>query len=163
MMGLKTAFDLLEASMSDLVSIKKPRIHTDVEKHAPRATTEVGSRSEIFRRDLAAYSDRRQNLHKIWPSLISRKTATAKPLAGNEEASGGFEVTERLLVHLAMEHLQNEVLEAVHNLLVFAEMKVSNGSMKRNRIVFLTHQIFSLEHNSPQRPQTCRYSPRVLH
>lgn len=141
MMGLRTAFDLLEVSDSGPIGVKKNPMHTDIDKQAFGAMTRSDSVSEIFRKKLAAYNDRRRNLYKIWPSLISST-------APNGESIQPFEVRERLLVHLAMEHLQDEVLEAVHGLLKLAERKVNTDSMHRNRLIFPTHQIFSLEHLS---------------
>lgn len=92
----------------------------DIEKQGSQAKVQPGITPEAFRRNLAAYNTRRGNLHKIWPSLMSR-SARGKPFTVKGEDARGFEFRERLLVHLAMESLQNEMLEAVHGLLIFAE------------------------------------------
>jgi hypothetical protein len=144
MMGLGAAFNLLEISTSDPSRFHKHRVQLDEEQQDTASARQTSSPSEQFYKGLAAYSDRRRNLHKIWPSLIT-PSSSDRSSATVGKLPGGYEVRERLLVHLAMEHLQNEVLDAVHRLLVFAETKVSTGSMQHNKLIFPAHEIFKLK------------------
>ena len=66
-------------------------------------------------------------------------TAENSASVGTGEVSCGHDAREHLLVFLFMEHVQNEVLQAVHGLLTFAETKVSNGSMRRNKLILPGH------------------------
>lgn len=84
------------------------------------------------------------------------RSAMGKPFTVKGEDARGFEFKERLLVHLAMESLRNEMLEAVHGLLIFAEMKVITGSMQRNKSHLSNAS--NIQSETPFRAGTCALS-----
>lgn len=134
--GLRAAFEMLEIPASRSSTFKLRHNSPDVEKQANGLAVESAKPSEAFHREFLKYKDRRRNLHKIWPSLMFPAAAESPATVGTEEVSGRHDVREHLLVFLFMEHVQNEVLQAVHGLLTFAESKVSDGSMQRNKFIF---------------------------
>jgi hypothetical protein len=133
--GLRVAFEMLEIPASRSSTFKMHHNSPDVEKQDNGLARESVGPSEVFHRRFFKYKDRRRNLHKIWPSLIFPPPAENLATVGTGELSRGHDVREHLLVFLFMEHVQNEVLQAVHGLLTFAETKVSNGSMRRNKLI----------------------------
>ncbi|KAL9611890.1 MAG: hypothetical protein Q9167_003504 [Letrouitia subvulpina] len=134
--GVKVAFQLLEISASHSSTFKMNRKSTDIEKQDNGLPKDSAKSSEIFHKEFIRYKDRRRNLHKIWPSLLFPSTEEIPTIVGREEVSRSHEVTEHHLVFLFMEHVQNEILQAVHGLLEFAEKKASSGSMRRNKLIF---------------------------
>lgn len=141
--GLAAAFDLLEITPAGSIGPRNYRVSLDLEKQKPEKSTQSSNLQEVFRKELAAYNDRRRNLHKIWPSLMSASNTETQP-SDVGELSRDHDVREHLLIFLSMEHLQNEALEAVHGLLEFAESKVNSGSMQRNKLIFPTHKLSEL-------------------
>lgn len=107
----------------------------DIEQQANWPARESSKTSEDFHREFLKYKDRRRNLHKIWPFLMFSPTAESSASVGTAEVPRGHDVGEHLLVFLVVEHVQNEALQAVHGLLTVAETKVSNGSMRRNKLI----------------------------
>lgn len=127
--GLKAAFEMLEISDSRYSTFRTHHNSPDVEKQDEGLERESANQSKVFHREFVKYKDRRRNLHKVWPSLMYSSTAENPATEGTGKVSREHDVREHLLVFLFMEHVQNEVLQAVHGLLTFAETKVSNGSM----------------------------------
>lgn len=133
--GLRVAFEMLEISASRSSTFKIHHGLPDIEKQDNGLARDSAKLPEVFHRDFHNWKDRRRNLHKIWPSLMLSPTAGNRATVGTGELPRGHDVREHLLVFLFMEHVQNEVLQAVHGLLTFAETKVSNGSMQRNKLI----------------------------
>lgn len=134
--GLRAAFEMLEISASRPSTFKKHHNAADVEKQGNGLAGESVKLSEVFHNEFLKYKHRRRNLHKTWPSLMFKPIAENPANVGTREIPHGHDVREHLLVFLFMEHVQNEVLQAVNGLLTFAEIKVSNGSMKCNKLMF---------------------------
>ena len=133
--GLRVAFEMLEISASRSSTLTMHRGSPDLEKQNDGLARESANPSEVFHRGFLKYKDRRRNLHKIWSSLVFPPGAETSAAMGTGQIRRGHLVREHLLVFLFMEQVQNEVLQAVHGLLTFAETKVSNGSMRRNKLI----------------------------
>ena len=133
--GLRVAFEMLQISASRSSIFKMHHGSSDIEKKDNGLAKDSANLSEVFHREFHNWKDRRRNLHKIWPSLMLPPTAGNPATVGTGELPRGHDVREHLLVFLFIEHVQNEVLQAVHGLLTFAETKVSNGSMRRNKLI----------------------------
>ena len=126
---------MLEISASHSFAFKMHHNMPDIEQQANWPARESSKTSEDFHREFLKYKDRRRNLHKIWPFLMFSPTAESSASVGTAEVPRGHDVGEHLLVFLVVEHVQNEALQAVHGLLTVAETKVSNGSMRRNKLI----------------------------
>ena len=133
--GLRVAFEMLEISASRSSTFKMHHNSPDVEKQDNGLARDSAKSLEVFHREFLKYKDRRRNPHKIWPSLVFPLTAENPATAGTGEGPRGHDVKEHLLVSLFMDHVQNEVLQAVQGLLTFAESKVSSGSMRCNKLI----------------------------
>lgn len=151
--GLSAAFEMLGMSASRSSTFKVHHHPPDVEKQGNRLARESVKQSEAFHREILKYKDRRRNFHKIWPSLIFPPTADNPATVGKIPC--GHEVSEHLLVFLFMEHVQNEILQAVHGLLTFAETKASNGSMQHNKLILPGyHRLKGMKFREPKSRNT---------
>ena len=143
--GLRRTLSILKISRSEMsttqnfVKWRKVRA-VDMEAEVETSTTEPEGFSDEFHKKLQRFYTRRQKIHKIWPSLIvsispekSQNESSAE--TDYEAQSECCDVNEELMVFLFMEYLQNEALQAVQDLVLFAENKVTNGSMEYNRLI----------------------------
>lgn len=141
--GLRAAFNLLDLRLSDIDGRQQTSSPPDPEQQGPRPAMHSPEPSDFFYKEVLRYRDRRRNLHQIWPSLMF-PTQVSSTVSKNESDAwrGDLEVREHLLVFLFMEQLQNEALQAVHDLLDFAKSKVKTGAMRHNRLIIPNYRHF---------------------
>lgn len=158
--GLKAALEILEITPPSSPHIVQDD-RQDIEKQSGVDLGKPTNSAESFHVGLRGYTERRHNLHKIWPGLIAPGGELHTTPERDVERHSEHGVDDHLLVFLFMEHVQNEILDSVRRLLTLAEVISKSGSMQRNSFIFpgfhkligvaSLREIFSAPPNLPSR------------
>lgn len=89
-----------------------------------------------FERELHAYYSRRKHLPEQLASLEAFSARSEKHSASARMLTADPDVRQEFFLILYMGHLQDDLLNATLQLVQFADGKVADGTMKRNRLIF---------------------------
>ena len=97
--------------------------------------------TSAFEKELHGYNARRKELPEALASLEAFSSAEKLEASGSAEGPARMlgsdpDVRQEFFLILFMEHLQDDLLNATLQLVKFAESKVSDGTMKRRRLIF---------------------------
>ncbi|KAK2759958.1 hypothetical protein FQN54_002694 [Arachnomyces sp. PD_36] len=154
--SLDTSSDLVKAGMHHaLISLKLmtfkevakqnrkdgyPQTAGDVEASADSTTPGREGFTAHFEQRLQQFYARRQNVPDTWLSLKAFNSRVEGPPESSQytrhsDYSALPETRGEFFIILFMEHLQDSLLQSVHDLVKFANSKVEDGTVKNKRLI----------------------------
>lgn len=128
--GLKTALEMLEIQLPGSMTTRVHRVLSDLEEQNTGSNREPVASSQIFHQQLQDYRKRSINLYEAWSSLM-----LSPGFEINTHTAPGHDSAKYLSVFLFMEHVQNEIVQAVQGLVTFAKAKVSSGDIRKDKLI----------------------------